>query len=620
MNFYQEIALSHSDDLVSKISLLSYKNIPPYLKDICKKISVSIDEKLLEIDDDKDLKSYRFYIEYLAEIIDIFFKTNPEISSSWAQPLIFDCYELAGLSADNRKILIIHSIDSPSYAVYSDILRQSNFQLDYSIDVFVIPSEAKYDIASISLVAHETGHVFLDIYKDFLYRFIEDEFQAFAKRENRNNLFGSAEMNKYRGSLSAHIEEYICDYIGRCLLGPAFDFALLKLFCNSEFEDQAITDTHPPVGNRINYSLDNFLKINTDSSHINECLTNMAFNFKRSPSKDNEYIKLAESIAYKFINEKVKIEEQFNSDKIVKSWNLVIPELNAFRPPFETVSLNEPRIISPCQALVCATLYFYGQHYRKESEFYNQSSLAEDERYGVLRKRLIEHIRYSISNYSFIKKAKSKVAFKDYKNDLDSTIWSLREIKVAGKLQPHVVIVPTIDPKIQYSSNSVDLRLGSTFLVNSLSKYTHISPDARKENNIPIESYYDEYYIKIGDEFTLHPHQFVLAQTLEYVSIPPEFYALVLGRSTWGRLGLNIATATAVGSGFRGCITLELRNLGETPLKLKIGVRICQICLIPIPIKNSPAGYFVNASKYIGPTTPEVPKIRKDHDWSLLSL
>ncbi len=47
-------------------------------------------------------------------------------------------------------------------------------------------------------------------------------------------------------------------------------------------------------------------------------------------------------------------------------------------------------------------------------------------------------------------KYSSKVAFIDYKNDLDSTIWSLREIKVAGKLQPHVVIVPTRKrPKIR---------------------------------------------------------------------------------------------------------------------------------------------------------------------------
>ena len=619
MNFYQEIALSHTDDLISKVSLLSYKNIPTYLKDICKKITLSIDDKLLDIHDDKDLKNFRFYIEYLAEIIDIFSKTNPEISSSWAQPLIYECYQIAGLDPSSRKILIIHSIDSPSYAVYSDILKQSSFQLNYSIDVFVIPSEAKHDIASISLVAHETGHVFLDIHKNFLYKFIEDEFQAFAQRKNLNNLFDSAEINKNRGSLSAHIEEYICDYIGRYLLGPAFDFALLKLFCNSEFESQDITNTHPPVGNRINYSLESFLRVKHESININECLKTMALNFKKSARKDNEYIKLAEGIAFKFINERVKIEEQFNSEKIGKAWDMVIPELNAFRPPFETVSINEPQIISPSQALVCASLYFYGQHYKKESEFYKQSTLSEDVRYGVLRRRLIEHIRYSISNYNFIKRAKEKIAFKDYKNDLDSTIWSLREIKVAGKIQPHVVIVPTIDPKIQYSSNSVDLRLGSTFLVNSLSKYTHISPNGGKDENIPIESYYDEYYINVGDEFTLHPHQFVLAQTLEYVSIPPEFYALVLGRSTWGRLGLNIATATAVGSGFRGCITLELRNLGETPLKLKIGVRICQICLIPIPIKNSPAGYFVNSSKYIGPISPEVPKIRTDQDWMLLS-
>ncbi|HLM61071.1 MAG TPA: hypothetical protein VK308_09720, partial [Pyrinomonadaceae bacterium] len=117
----------------------------------------------------------------------------------------------------------------------------------------------------------------------------------------------------------------------------------------------------------------------------------------------------------------------------------------------------------------------------------------------------------------------------------------------------------------------------------------------------------------------LHPHQFVLAATLEYVSVPYDYYALVLGRSSWGRLGLNIATATTVHAGYRGCITLELRNLGETPLPLKVGLRIAQLCLIPVPIKGSEQGYFATSGKYIGPVGPEIPKIKDDADWDLLN-
>lgn len=628
INFYQEVAQSHVDDLTSKITKLSTKDIPEFLKCICTVFSKVINQEAEEILDDKELKSFRILLYYVTELIDIFSKTRPDVSSSWALPLIKECYRNAGISSTNRKILIIHAEDSPSYRVYADILPvgfKAKFDIGDIIDIFVIPSEAKFDVASICLVAHETGHVYLNSNKTVLLNFINDEFDEFLIKDKIGDkkvvdLFSVTELDQYRSILSSHIEEYICDFFGRLLLGVAFDFALLKLFSNSEFESSDVSETHPPVTNRINYSLENLKKQTSRIGELTTCLKNLALNFKEASRNDNRYIKLAEDIAAGFLSKYVHISPAFDEANLETAWNIVTPELNSFRPPFETVSINTLKLITPSQALVCGTLYFHGKHYEKGNEFFLQSSLDDTAKYSVLRKRFIEHIRYAISNYDFVVKAQSKIKFDDIKTDLDSTIWSLRQKKVAGKSISHVVIVPTIDPKIQYSSNSVDLRLGSIFLVNSLSKYTHIAPDkSESKTDIPLEAYYDNYFIDIGDEFTLHPHQFILAQTLEYVCIPPEYYALVLGRSTWGRLGLTIATATAVGSGFRGCVTLELRNLGETPLKLKVGVRICQICLIPIPIDNSPAGYFANASKYIGPVAPEIPKIREDKDWVLLN-
>lgn len=151
-----------------------------------------------------------------------------------------------------------------------------------------------------------------------------------------------------------------------------------------------------------------------------------------------------------------------------------------------------------------------------------------------------------------------------------------------GKDSAHFTIVPSLYPKIQYGKNSVDLRLGSYFLIHKPSWYTHISP--YPENAVSINDFYEEIYVPPTKEFILHPHQFVLATTLEYVSLPMDFYGLILGRSSWGRLGLNIATATTVQAGYRGCVTLELRNLGETPLPLRVGIRVAQLCLIALPL------------------------------------
>jgi dCTP deaminase len=51
----------------------------------------------------------------------------------------------------------------------------------------------------------------------------------------------------------------------------------------------------------------------------------------------------------------------------------------------------------------------------------------------------------------------------------------------------------------------------------------------------------------------------------------------VVGRSTWGRLGLTVATAIGIHPGFAGTLTLELRNLGETPLTLHPGDIVAQL-------------------------------------------
>jgi dCTP deaminase len=63
------------------------------------------------------------------------------------------------------------------------------------------------------------------------------------------------------------------------------------------------------------------------------------------------------------------------------------------------------------------------------------------------------------------------------------------------------------------------------------------------------------------------------------VKLPADLAAYVIGRSTWGRLGLIVATAIGVHPGFAGCITCELRNLGETPLVLYPGQTIGQLFL-----------------------------------------
>lgn len=87
----------------------------------------------------------------------------------------------------------------------------------------------------------------------------------------------------------------------------------------------------------------------------------------------------------------------------------------------------------------------------------------------------------------------------------------------------------------------------------------------------------EDPYVPLGGSLIIHPHQFILAAILEYIRLPPDLMSYVIGRSTSGRLGLIVATAVGIQPGFAGTLTLELRNLGETPPTLYPGQAIGQL-------------------------------------------
>jgi dCTP deaminase len=106
--------------------------------------------------------------------------------------------------------------------------------------------------------------------------------------------------------------------------------------------------------------------------------------------------------------------------------------------------------------------------------------------------------------------------------------------------------------------------------------------------------------VRIGptEPIVLHPGEFALASTLEYICLPTTLAARLEGRSTWGRLGLQVhSTAGFVDPGFEGILTFELNNLGKLPLMLFAGIRIAQICFYTcapttIPYKRIPGAKY----------------------------
>ena len=112
---------------------------------------------------------------------------------------------------------------------------------------------------------------------------------------------------------------------------------------------------------------------------------------------------------------------------------------------------------------------------------------------------------------------------------------------------------------------SIDLRLGRKFTV--MKELPAHVPKIRVKTSLFDSE--DSWEHREEDSFDLHPGAFVLAQTHETVTMPPDLVGLVEGRSSWARVGIGIhMTAPKIDPGFSGTITLEISNMGNMTVEL----------------------------------------------------
>ncbi len=136
------------------------------------------------------------------------------------------------------------------------------------------------------------------------------------------------------------------------------------------------------------------------------------------------------------------------------------------------------------------------------------------------------------------------------------------------------------DPDIsesQINLSSIDLRLGFNFTRLKAQRAVVIRPAHEFD---PTDLTANEDLSKAKDPlFGLCPSEFVLAQTLESITLPNNLAAHIHGKSSLARSGVTIhATAPHIHPGFEGHITLELFNSGPWELQFIPGKDlVCQV-------------------------------------------
>lgn len=178
-----------------------------------------------------------------------------------------------------------------------------------------------------------------------------------------------------------------------------------------------------------------------------------------------------------------------------------------------------------------------------------------------------------------------------------------------------IYITPLLTQK-QISGASCDVRLGNSFILFRRTKYSGLDvlKESKDELASRIEEFQEKIYVPLGKKLFLHPQQLVLGSTLEYIRLPPDLVAEVVGRSSWGRLGLILSAATLIHPDFAGVITLELANQADVPIPLVPGVRIAQLVLK----KTTSEKVGVTKSKYHGAVEPEFSLLHEDKDLDAL--
>ncbi len=177
-----------------------------------------------------------------------------------------------------------------------------------------------------------------------------------------------------------------------------------------------------------------------------------------------------------------------------------------------------------------------------------------------------------------------------------------------------LVISPLLQARYgAFDADSLDLRLGAHFLLPQVPPRPYFYPGSETS-----KLGYQRVHIPLGNYLVVPAHETVLGVTLEFIKLPFDVSGQILTKSSVARTFVVIETAPWIHPGYRGCLTLEIANVSNTPLLLYPGRLVAQLVFFEVAgAKPEPK----QSGTYLGPVYPEAPVFRDpEHDLAMVGV
>jgi dCTP deaminase len=171
------------------------------------------------------------------------------------------------------------------------------------------------------------------------------------------------------------------------------------------------------------------------------------------------------------------------------------------------------------------------------------------------------------------------------------------------KIRDEKCLVITPPPSERaFDFDSVDLRLGCHFLL------PQVPPEPVTRPIQELGRSHTKLHVPLGSYLVIPSHETILGATLEFIKLPADVSGQILTKSSVARNFMIIETAPWIHPGYRGCLTLEIANVSNTPLLVFPGSQIGQLVLLT---NDEVSKSGMPEASYVGPVFPEEPP-RKD--------